>query len=127
MLNKGLRDEESIRIDNALKRLLTIVFVPETLIEAEKDDIEKQLEKLGLNVSDIIDSNADELIQRLQNNKLDWNNFEQFADFLVNYSVINLEYQPHVLANAISIYNFIQKESKMFSFGIVNKIAAANK
>ena len=127
MLNKGLRDEESIRIDNALKRLLTVVFVPKSLSEAENSDVEKQLGYLGLNVQDIIDLDSDEFIERLQNKKLDWNNFEQFADFLMNYSNKDDENRFVVSEKAIAIYNFIQKESRTFSFGIVGKIAAANK
>jgi len=40
MLNKGLRDQESIRIDNVLKTLLSIVFVPKfwDLEDKIKDD-----------------------------------------------------------------------------------------
>lgn len=120
MLNKGLRDEESIRIDNTLKTLLSLVFVPNTSNDDDRINIEKQLGNLGLSLQFIADLEQQALIEHLQNHKLDWNNMEQFADFLMNYS-------RDLSPKAIAIYNFIQKESKTFSFEIYNKIAAATK
>ena len=52
----------------------------------------------------------------------DWNQKEQFADFLVAFSKEN----PFDLTEKVlAIYNHIQSESKDFSFGILNKIASA--
>jgi len=121
MLNKGLRDQESMRIDNVLKTLLTIVFVPKTLIEKDKINIEMQLKDLGLNIQSLIDFNTTDLIVHLQRCHLDWNQLEQFADFLIKTSKEN----PFDFSEkAIAIYNYIQQESKTFSFEIFNKIAA---
>ena len=121
MLNKGLRDQESIRIDNILKVLLSIVFVPKTLIEEDKINIEMQLKDLGLNIQSLIDFNTTDLIVHLQRCHLDWNQLEQFADFLIKTSKEN----PFDFSEkAIAIYNYIQQESKTFSFEIFNKIAA---
>jgi len=122
MLNKGLRDQESVRIDNILKVLLSIVFVPKTLIEEDKINIEMQLKDLGLNIQSLIDFNTTDLIVHLQRCHLDWNQLEQFADFLIKISKENPFYFSE---KAIAIYNYIQKESKTFSFEIFNKIAAA--
>ncbi len=120
MLNKGLRDQEKIRIDNILKTLHTLVYVPKWNEEAIPA-IEEQLKNFGLNLERINEISEDELIELLQRCHLDWEQLEQFADILVEMSQKN---QFPFLEKAIAIYNYIQAESKMFSFGINNKIAA---
>jgi hypothetical protein len=122
MLNKGLRDNESIRIDNVLKTLRSLDFVPKMLNDDEKFEIENQLQQLGLNIQIIVDSNNEELIALLIHNQFDWNQLEQFADFLIDFSKAeNYKFEDKALA----IYQYIQQESKVFSFGINAKIAAA--
>ncbi|MGM8360881.1 hypothetical protein ACSV4D_03090 [Flavobacterium sp. ARAG 55.4] len=121
MLNKGLRDQEKIRIDNILKTLHSLVFVPKWNEEAIPA-IEEQLKNFGLNLERINEISEDELIELLQRYHLDWNHQEYFADILVEMSQKN---QFHFLEKAVAIYNYIQQESKTFSFGIFNKIAAA--
>jgi hypothetical protein len=119
MLNKGLRDEESIRIDNVLKTLHSLVFVPENAFDLYQ--IEEALKSFGLNVESLIAIAPNDLIVLLERLHLDWNQKEQFADFLVAFSKENtFDFRE----KAISIYNHIQSESKTFSFGIFNKIAA---
>lgn len=120
MLNKGLRDQEKIRIDNILKTLHTLVFVPKWN-EQDIPAIEEQLKNFGLNLERINKISEDELIELLQRCHLDWNHQEHFADILVEMSQKN---QLHFLEKAIAIYKYIQAESKIFSFGINNKIAA---
>lgn len=122
MLNKGLRDQESIRIDNVLKTLLSIVFVPKFWDLEDKINIEEQLKDFGLNIQSLIDLNETDLITHLLRLHLDWNQLEQFGDFL---TALSKDKQFDFLQKAIAIYNYIQHESKMFSFGINSKIAAA--
>jgi hypothetical protein len=122
MLNKGLRDQESIRIDNVLKTLLSIVFVPKFWDLEDKINIEEQLKDFGLNIQSLIDSNEKDLITHLLSLHLDWNQLEQFADFLV---IASKENPFDFSQKAIAIYNYIQQESKVFSFGINSKIASA--
>ncbi|POY39842.1 hypothetical protein C3L50_08400 [Flavobacterium alvei] len=117
MLNKGLRDQESIRIDNVLKTLLSLVFVPEKEVE-----IEEALKDFGLNVESLFAIPNDDLIFLLDRLHLDWNQQEQFADFLIAFSKEN---SIDLSEKSIAIYNHIQTESKIFSFGIFNKIAVA--
>ena len=122
MLNKGLRDQESIRIDNVLKTLLSIVFVPKFWDLEDEINIEEQLKDFGLNIQSLIDLNEADLITHLLRLHLDWNQLEQFADFLVIASKDN----PFDFSQkAIAIYNYIQQESKVFSFGINSEIATA--
>jgi hypothetical protein len=122
MLNKGLRDEESIRIDNVLKTLLSLVFVPKFWNIEDTSLVENSLKDLGLNIQSLIAISENDLIVLLLRSHLDWNQLEQFADFLVESSKEN----PFDFSQkAIAIYDYIQKESKTFSFGIFNKIATA--
>jgi hypothetical protein len=122
MLNKGLRDNESIRIDNILKTLRSLDFVPQPLTDNAKADIENQLKEFGLNIQALIDYQNEELITLLTRCHLDFNQLELFADFLMNFSKVkNYNFGEKSLA----IYQYIQQESNVFSFGINAKIASA--
>ena len=48
MLNKGLRDKESERIDNVLKRLRPLVFVPKKAFDS--DQLDEALKSFGLTI-----------------------------------------------------------------------------
>ncbi|HEY6143338.1 MAG TPA: hypothetical protein VIV55_07885 [Flavobacterium sp.] len=122
MLNKGLRDQESIRIDNILKKLMSLVYVPKFWDLEDILSLEIELKDLAMNVESLNNFKEDELIFHLQRLHFDWNHFEIFADFLIAFSK---ESQFDFSEKAIAIYDYVQKESKVFSFGILNKIAAA--
>jgi len=122
MLNKGLRDQESIRIDNVLKKLMSLVYVPKFWNLEDLLYLENELKDLAMNVESLNEFSEAELIARLQRLHLDWNQLELFADFLVAFSK---ESQFDFSQKAIAVYNYIQQESKTFSFGIINKIASA--
>jgi hypothetical protein len=84
--------------------------------------VENILKDLGLNIQSLIAISEKDLIIHLLRCHLDWNQLEQFADFLIKISKDNsFEFSE----KAIAIYNYIQLESKTFSFEIFNKIAAA--
>ena len=122
MLNKGLRDQESIRIDNVLKKLMSLVYLPKFWNLEDLLNVENELKDLAMNVESLNEFSESELIIHLQRLHLDWNQLELFADFLVAFSKGS---QFNFLQKAIVIYNYIQQESKVFSFGILNKLAAA--
>jgi len=122
MLNKGLRDQESIRIDNVLKKLMSLVYVPKFWNLEDLLFLENELKDLAMNVESLTEFSEAELIVHLERLHLDWNQLELFADFLVAFSK---ERQFDFSQKAIAIYNYIQQESKVFSFGIFNKIASA--
>jgi hypothetical protein len=122
MLNKGLRDQESIRIDNILKKLMSLVYVPKFWNLEDILDFENDLKDLAMNFESLRNFEEQELIVHLQRLNLDWSQLELFADFLVAFSKDN---QFDFSQKAIFLYNYIQQESKTFSFGILNKIAAA--
>jgi len=122
MLNKSLRDQESIRIDNVLKKLMSLVYVPKFWNLEDLLSLENELKGLGMNIESLNNFEEEELIVHLQRLHFDWNHFELFAEFLVSFSK---ESQFDFSKKAIAIYNYIQQESKTFSFEIFNKIASA--
>ena len=120
MLNKGLRDNESIRIDNVLKTLRSLDFLPEPFSDEEKLNVENQLKEFGLDIPTLSDYQDEALIEILLRNQFDWNQLELFADFLLDFSKVkNYNFKDKALA----IYQYIQKESKVFSFEINAKIS----
>ena len=122
MLNKGLRDQETIRIDNILKVLHSLTFVPKFWNLEDLLPLENELKDLGMNLESLSDFDEKQLISHLERLHFDWNHFEIFADFLIAFSK---ESQFNFSEKAIAIYDYVQKESKVFSLGIFNKIATA--
>lgn len=121
MLNKGLRDEEKIRIDNVLKTLRTLIFVPYPLENSQITDIENQLKEFGLNMETLVQYSNEELIELLLRLHLDFDHLEQFADFLLEFSKIK---EHHFQGKALALYQYIQQKSNVFSFGINAKITS---
>lgn len=122
MLNKGLRDEKKVRIDNVLKTLLSFVFVPKFWNIEDTSLIDNQLTDFGLTTEVLIQIEENDLMELLDQYDLDWIQKERFADFLIAFSKEN----PFDLSKkAVAVYEHIQLESKTFSFEIFNKITAA--
>ncbi|KFF19480.1 MULTISPECIES: hypothetical protein [Flavobacterium] len=122
MLNKGLRDEESTRIDNVLKVLMSIGFLPKFWNIEDTSLIDNELTSFGLSVESMVNLSEQDLITLLVRCHLDWNQLELFGDFLVRFSVVD---NYNFSGKAIAIYEYVQQESKTFSFGIISKIASA--
>ncbi len=122
MLNKGLRDQETTRIDNILKVLHSLTFVPKFWNLEDILLLENELKDLGMNFESLRDFDEKQLIFHLEHLHFDWNHFEIFADFLI---ALSKESQFDFTQKAIAIYNYIQLESKTFSFEIFNKLAAS--
>jgi len=122
MLTKGLRDEENERINNVLKQLVALTFVPENRNEG---NVAIQLQKLGLSLEVLTTISLTELTDYLLNYHMDWANMELFADVVASLSAeAGLELLKE---KAVGVYNFIQHESKMFSFEIMGKVNALSK
>lgn len=100
---------------------MSLVFVPKFWNLENLLTLEEDLKDLGMNVESLQNFKEEELIAHLQRLHLDWSQLELFADFLM---ALSKESQFDFALKALAIYNFIQSESKTFSFGILNKIAA---
>ena len=124
MLSKGIRDEKKVKIDNMLATLLSLVFVPKFWNIEDTSLIDNQLTDFGLTTAILDQIEEKDLIKLLDKYEMDWEQKEQFADFLVGYSK---ESQFDYKAKALSIYEHIQVESKTFSFEIGTKISDLKK
>ena len=120
-LNKSLRDEEKERINAILKKLVELLYVP----DFGKAQIDEELKNLGLTTDVLLNSSGTELITHLGKLNFDWENLEQFADYLVLLSDKIVSEKSNLIEKALLIYNYIQIESKVFSFGIFGKIDLA--
>jgi len=122
-LTARLRDEENERINNILKRLIGLDYVP----GMGSDQMDGILDEIGLTFEMLSGLSPEDLVLHLKNLNFDWENAEQFADFLISVSDRSNKNPIHWKQCAIAVYNYIQTESKAFSFGISTKIAAAKK
>jgi len=117
-LSLGLRDEDNERINNQLKKLISLVFVPDGWSD---NDIDTQLEGIGLSLQKLKAITPDALNNHLAKAGTDWQNMELFADFLAKLS--EKENYSELKQKAVSLYSYIQSGSKVFSFDIANKIS----
>ena len=121
MLSKGLRDKESTRIDHCLKQLHSLVLPPLDWNLDRKAALEGELKDFAMDLESLNDFAPEDLLIHLQRLHFDWNQMESFADFLIALSAAS----PFSFSEkALAVYRFIQKESKVFSFGINAKIAS---
>ena len=121
MLSKGLRDKESTRIDHCLKQLHSLVLPPLDWNLDGKAALEVELKDFAMDLESLNVFSPEDLLLHLQRLHFDWNQMESFADFLIALSAAS----PFSFSEkALAVYRFIQKESKVFSFGINAKIAA---
>ncbi|SEI00002.1 hypothetical protein SAMN02927937_02648 [Paenimyroides aquimaris] len=111
------KDEIQQRLNSILQKLSGITFVPENWKE---DVFWTTLEETGLSKSDVLEKEENLLFTQLIDLQFPWEHMEKLADILVGLDAK----QPNQLLKerAKHLYEFIQKESKMFSFEIMNKI-----
>jgi hypothetical protein len=122
-LSFKIRDEENERINNILKRLMALDYVP----EHGNAVIEEVLAEIGLELQTLLDFSTNEVIQHLEKSNFDWANAEQFADFLIALAAKLPESKFSLAEKARSVYNYIQTESKTFSMEIYSKINSIQK
>lgn len=122
MLTKGLRDEENERINNVLKQLISLTYIPE---DWNLNDLDNQLKYLALTMDDVLKFSSEEMMQHLEKLHFDWPNAELFADFLIQISNNYQEEKTQLRVKAVAVYEYVQRESKTFSFDIFNKISNA--
>jgi len=111
------KDETEQRLNSILQKLSGITFVPENWNEAV---FWTTLEESGLSKSDVLEKEEQLFFQQLIDLQFPWEHMEKLADILVALDTK----QPNQLLKerAKNLYQFIQNESKMFSFEIMNKM-----
>lgn len=117
MLNKTTKSEQERRLDAIVASLITIDFTPDSL--DKQDLVNQQLAKMGLQMHVLSEMQEQELIDHLLKFHLGWNHLESFADLLVKWSSQNSCFK----SKAKYIYQYIQNNSKAFSFDIMNKLS----
>ena len=124
MLSKGLRDEEKKKIDDAFIALLDIEYVPELWENQQRKKIDEKLQAmLNITLDDIENMNSDALLEKLKQADFEFSHYEQFGDLLLNSIPMEPEEKESQLAShAATVYETAQKESKTFSFGLIQKI-----
>jgi hypothetical protein len=118
-LSFKIRDEENERINNILKRLMGLDYVTEN----GNAIIDEMLAGIGLKLQTLLDFSTNEVIHYLEKSNFDWANAEQFADFLIALAAKLPEGKFSLAEKASAIYQYIQTESKTFSWEIAQKIA----
>lgn len=122
-LTASLRDEENERINSILKKLIGMDYVPEN----GSAFIDEILSGIELNLQSLLDLKTLDLVNHLQKSNFDWENAEQFADFLIRLSAKFPDTQFSLTEKAAAIYQYVQTESKTFSWAIQSKITQISK
>ena len=118
-MTRGLRDQENIRINNILARMLSI---PPDQISVINDE----LKGLALQL-DVLDTmSASDVVNHLNRLHFDFSNKELFADFLVHHSQASNSQKSDFREKAIFVYKHIQSENTVYSVAIQNKLQALN-
>lgn len=111
------KDETEQRLNSILQKLSGITFVPENWNETV---FWSTLEETGLSKSDVLDKEENLFFQQLINLQFPWEHMEKLADILAGLDT--KQTNQLIIERAKHLYQFIQNESKVFSFEIMNKI-----
>ena len=127
MLSKGLRDEEKEKINELFNSMLNIEFVPDLWKNEQRRLLSDNLKKiLDLSLDDVEIQSNEVLLTKLKSADFEFSHYEQFADLLLKSIPLESEDQKIQLAKkAVIVYEAAQQESKIFSFGLIQKINKA--
>jgi len=117
MLTAGKQSEEEQRLNAILQRLSGITFVPENWNES---DFWTTLSETGYSKEEVLDQSAERLFRKFTDSQWTWEQVEKLADILV--ALASKQSDEAIKSRARELYLFIQSESKMFSFNIMNKL-----
>lgn len=126
MLSKGLRDEENEKINRLFNEALDIQFVPELWIKQQREQVDRVLmEATGFNLSELSAVQTEYLYENLRQKEVPFSNCEQLADLLMKVLPYEEENRLKLAEKTVTVYEFVQNESKTFSFSLVQKINSA--
>lgn len=117
MLTSGKQSQKEARIQSVLQRLSGITFIPNQWNETI---FWETVEEAGFTKDEVLHSDDVTFFQKFIDLKWPWEQIEHFADILVASD--NKKPNAIIKERAKNLYQFIQKESKMFSFQIASKI-----
>lgn len=124
MLSKGLRDEVKEKIDDAFNVLIDIEFVPDLWKNEQRKKLNEKLQTiLNTTLDEIENMNSEDLLEKLKTADFEFSNYEKFGDLLLKSIPMEPEEKESLLAtHAAAVYETAQKESKTFSFSLIQKI-----
>lgn len=127
MLNKGLKSEVNQKLNELIGKMLEIEFVPDLWEREQRQEIDDKLQAiLSFGLQDIESMTPESLLEKLKEKDFDFSNFEQFGDLLLKLIPLEAEiYKSQLATSAVAIFEYIQKESKTFSFTMIQKINQA--
>lgn len=126
MLSKGLRDEENEKINRLFNEALDIQFVPELWIKQQREQVDRVLmEATGFNLSELSAVQTEYLYENLRQKEVPFSNCEQLGDLLMKVLPYEEENRLKLAEKTVTVYEFVQNESKTFSFSLVQKINSA--
>ena len=117
MLNKGLKSEEDRRIEAIVEKLSAIGFVPDN--EEAIASLNEELKGIGLAVVTLEGMSGEEIGVHLKRFNFSWEQMEAFGDLLATWSSTQVSFK----FKAKELYEYIQRESKSFSFDRMQKIS----
>lgn len=127
MLNKGLKSEVNQKLNELIGKMLEIEFVPDLWEREQRQEIDDKLQViLSFGLQNIESITPESLLEKLKEQQFDFSNFEQFGDLLLKLIPLESEiYKSQLATSAVAIFEYIQKESKTFSFTMIQKINQA--
>lgn len=127
MLNKGLKSEVNQKLNELIGKMLEIEFVPDLWEREQRQEIDDKLQAtLSFGLQDIESMTPESLLEKLKEKDFDFSNFEQFGDLILKLIPLEAEiYKSQLATSAVAIFEYIQKESKTFSFTMIQKINQA--
>lgn len=126
MLTKGFKDEDQQKLSEFFDDMLQLDFVPKNWKQQQKISVNALLkEHININLDTIFSISESDLLTHLHQQQLSFENYELLGDLLLKIIPVEPENQTNLANKALAIYEYAQIESKMFSFGLIQKITQA--
>ena len=127
MLSKGLRDEEKEKISELFNSMLNLEFLPDLWKNEQRQKLSDNLKKiLDITLDDVETQSTQVVLANLKSAEFEFSQYEQFGDLLLKSIPFEAEDRQSQLAKkAIAVYETSQRECKIYSFGLIQKINKA--
>ncbi|MHC5354912.1 hypothetical protein ACYSNX_12235 [Myroides sp. LJL115] len=116
MLNKSTKSEEQKRIEAIVEKLSSLGFEPESL--TFKQQLNQVVAAIGLEYDMLYAMQPSVLVEHLHKFHFGWDQMEAFADILMQWQIQDNNFKD----KAKYLYQYIQDNSKVFSFEIMTKL-----
>lgn len=124
MLTKGIRNQDQEKLDQIIEAGLQIEFAPDLWKTEQRQNIDQIFQQAtGLRLAEIESLPNEEWLNQLREQRLDFTNAEKIGDLMLKIIPQLPEDKGRAIATkAVMLYEQTQKEHKIFSLGLSNKI-----